>query len=258
MKIALYSADMSWENIVKNLSSYDLFLQKLKRKDEIPDLIIFPELFTTGFTVSGDIYELSDGASLRWMNEVAGKYNMAIVGSVPLKEGKNIYNRAYFVYPDGKEVYYNKRHLFSYGKENRTYTKGDQRVVFSYHGFNISINICYDLRFPVWSRNIRSEYDIMINIANWPSTRSSVLEPLCKARAIENQSFFAFVNRSGSDVLSSYNGEHYLIDYLGNNISGKAFDDSSTLYEINKEGLLRYRDKFRAWEDADHFDLLMD
>jgi predicted amidohydrolase len=98
----------------------------------------------------------------------------------------------------------------------------------------------------------------MINIANWPSTRSSVLEPLCKARAIENQSFFAFVNRSGSDPLSSYNGEHYLIDYHGNIMRGYGLGNNYTLYEIEKEGLLSYRDKFRAWEDADSFELFMD
>lgn len=258
MKIALHSADILWEDIRGNLSAYDSFILELERKGDIPDLLIFPELFSTGFTVSGDIFEYLDGASLRWMKRVAEKYNMAIVASVPLAEGGNIYNRAYFVNPDGKEVYYNKRHLFSYGNENKTYTKGDKKVVLSYLGFNISINICYDLRFPVWSRNIGSKYDIMINIANWPSSRSSVLEPLCKARAIENQSFFAFVNRSGSDVCSSYNGEHYLIDYLGNKVSGKSFDEYTTIYEIIKEGLLKYRDKFRAWEDADSFELLMD
>jgi predicted amidohydrolase len=153
----------------------------------------------------------------------------------------------------GEQLYYDKRHLFAYGGEDLLYTPGNRTLIVPFRGFNIAIQICYDLRFPVWSRNRNLSYDIMINIANWPSGRVRVTEPLSRARAIENQSYFAFVNRSGSDPENSYDGNRNLYDYMGDAVVPDVDGDHFSVYRLEHNSLNSFREKFPAWRDADNF-----
>jgi Predicted amidohydrolase len=217
-----------------------------------PDIIVLPELFAVGFSMNPSIAEKADGETSRWLKLMAERYNCAILASVPILEGGLIYNRALFTTSSSTE-YYDKRHLFSYGKEPTVFTQGIRRTVVTYKEFNILIQICYDLRFPVWSRAKKLDYDIIINIANWPASRARVVEPMCRSRAIENQSYFLFVNRGGSDEESSYDGERYAFDFMGDSLTPVVNGDSYSIFEINSDKLREFRDKFRAWEDADEF-----
>ena len=217
-----------------------------------PDIIVLPEFFATGFSMNSAMAERADGETSRWLGSMAERYNCAILASVPIIEGGVIYNRALFITSCTTE-YYDKRHLFSYGKEPTVFTQGIRRPIVNYKGFNILMQTCYDLRFPVWSRNRNLEYDLIINIANWPASRSRVVEPMCRSRAIENQSYHLFVNRSGNDEENNYNGEIYAFDYMGDPLIPIFNGDNYSLFEINSDRLKEFRNKFRAWEDADEF-----
>lgn len=257
MKIALISPDIIWENEIENINNYNLLVKSIITDYSNIDLIVFPEFFATGFSVHNDICETQDNSSsLKWLFKASNENNVAILASIPIKEGDNRYNRAFFVKPDGSYQYYNKRHLFSYGGENKLFTPGIQHTIVEYKGFKMGLNICYDLRFPVWSRNIQLEYDLLINVANWPSSRASVIEPLARARAIENISYFAFVNRSGNDTESSYNGERFMFDYMGRGVNPINDGMFFSVFNLCLDSLNEYRSKFKAWQDADKFKII--
>jgi len=251
--IALLSLDIIWESPDKNMRECEKLIAHIFcTTSNAPDIIVLPELFATGFSMNASIAEKADGETSRWLKLMAERYNCAMLASVPILEGGVIYNRALFVTSSSTE-YYDKRHLFSYGKEPTVFTQGIRRTVATYKEFNILIQICYDLRFPVWSRAKNLDYDIIINVANWPASRARVVEPMCRSRAIENQSYYLFVNRCGNDEESSYDGEKYAFDFMGDSLIPVVNGDSYSIFEINSDKLREFRDKFRAWEDTDDF-----
>lgn len=264
MILTLCSSDIIWEDKTGNFKKLDTLLANLDYKS---DLIVFPEMFVTGFTMNTSLAEDGSGVSLQWMRKAAAACNAAVVASFPFKEKDSggvmrIYNRAFFVFPSGEYACYDKRHLFRMGKETLCYTPGQNRVVVEYKGVRFSLNICYDLRFPVWSRNVQLDYDVLLNVANFPLSRQGVIEPLVKARAIENLAYVAFVNRTGRDPEGEYASGSLFVDYKGNNCGEEIelpVDNESFRIikgEIDLPKLKEFREKFPAWMDADDFTLL--
>lgn len=250
MKIVLLQTDIKWQSPEYNRTH----IREIIDTQPSADLIILPEMFTTGFCTSPKgIAEKANSESLRWMIKTAEEKNTAIAGSIATEDNGYYYNRFYFVKPDGNFTTYNKRHLFSYAGENNEYTKGNERVTVEYLGFRILLQICYDLRFPVFSRN-RNDYDMIIYVANWPIPRIDAWNTLLRARAIENVCYVAGVNRAGNDPYCQYNGGTVLLDYFGKNIAQTEFGrEDSTSGTINKQSLIDFRSKFPALNDADQF-----
>jgi predicted amidohydrolase len=259
MKIVLCQTPIIWESPIENLAYCSQVLNDIfKNKNSGIDVIVFPEFFTYGFTMNPNIAENPDGMSTTWLRNKSKEFCVAITATVPIKEGDKLFNRAFFVTPDGDEYIYNKRHLFSYGGEDVVFSGGTSQCIFNYKGWNILLQICYDIRFPVWSRNKDLLYDLIINMANWPSTRENVVEPLTKARAIENLCYYAFNNRIGCDLTNNYNRIGFVSDYKGDvldSVLGSNEFNYKT-YELNIDSLKLFREKFKVWKDADKFNLI--
>lgn len=221
------------------------------------DLYVLPEMFSTGFCTSPEgVAEPEPCDSLKWMKDNAEMFSAAIAGSVAVEENGRFFNRFYFVTPDGNAVYYDKRHLFTYGGEHLKFTAGNERKIVEYKGVRILLQVCYDLRFPVWSRN-RGDYDLALYVASWPETRADAWRQLLKARAIENQCFVAGVNRIGTDPSNSYCGGTMLIDPFGKVVAECADGvESVAVAEISMEELAAFRLKFPVLDDADDFELV--
>lgn len=221
------------------------------------DLYVLPEMFSTGFCTSPEgVAEPEPCDSLKWMKDSAEMFSAAIAGSVAVEENGRFFNRFYFVTPDGNAVHYDKRHLFTYGGEHLKFTSGKERKIVEYKGVRILLQVCYDLRFPVWSRN-RGDYDMALYVASWPETRTDAWRQLLKARAIENQCFVAGVNRIGTDPSNSYCGGTMLIDPYGKVIAECADGmESVAVAEISMEELAAFRQKFPVLDDADDFELV--
>lgn len=254
MKTTLLQRDICWANPEVNRQRLE------QRLAELPpaDLYIFPEMFSTGFCTDpeGVAEENVGEGTLGWMQRIAQARGCALAGSVSIKEGGKFYNRFYFVYPDGKYCSYDKRHLFTYGGEHKTFTVGKERVIVTYQGVRILLQICYDLRFPVWSRN-RKDYDMAIYVASWPTPRVEVWSALLRARAIENQCFVAGVNRVGEDPACQYSGGTALIDPYGHTLGAcKDGEEGEVTAEIDLEELNRFRQKFPVLDDADAFEIM--
>ena len=251
MKIALLQTDIVWENKSANLQRCSEMIAALPNDVH---LIVLPEMFTTGFSMKPDeLAEREDGQTLQWLRDKATKSEKAIIGSVIIEENKKYFNRLYFVFPDGSYQTYDKRHLFSMGGENLCFTSGNQRLIVEYEGWRICPLICYDLRFPIWSRNLNNVYDLLIYVANWPSARISVWNTLLAARAIENQSYVLGANRCGVDGLGvSHNGQSQAINFKGEQIICSENDKEDTIItELSLNELHTFREKFPAWKDAD-------
>jgi predicted amidohydrolase len=242
-----------WEDRDKNLGYYGELLARIKGKT---DMAVLPETFSTGFSMNVEkLADTMDGKTVPTIKGWAKKHKLAIVGSFIAKEGGNYHNRAFFITPEGEESYYDKRHLFRMGEEEKHFTPGTKQTIVSYKGWNICIQVCYDLRFPVWSRNTNNAYDLLIYVANWPEVRKTVWHSLLPARAIENIAYVCGVNRTGVD------GKGFI--YHGNSMlytpKGKKLADAGKREEIirtctlSKEELIDLRTKFPAWEDADTF-----
>lgn len=247
MKTVILQNDILWADPAGNIRKADAAISS----SPDADLYILPEMFSTGFCTSPEGIAESDGATLEWMKKKAAQCGAAIAGSVAIKEDGNFFNRFYFVKPDGDVVSYDKKHLFTYGKEHETFTAGDRRVIVEYLGVRILLEICYDLRFPVWSRN-RGDYDMIIYVASWPSSRISAWNSLLVARAVENQCYVAGVNRVGTDPSDSYSGGSVIVDPYGNVIA-RCQDgiESYSEAEIDMELLEAFRRKFPVLNDAD-------
>ena len=261
MRVIACSLDIAWEDKQQNFRKIESILDQM----ETPaDLFVLPEMFSTGFTMNLSLAEDAAGETLRWMIATAAKYNTAIMGSFPYTQnGREVFNRAYFVLPDGTWSHYDKRHLFRMGDENNHYTRGDEKCIVEYKGIKFSLNICYDIRFPVWSRNKGNKYDVLINIANFPEVRIGAIEPLVKARAIENMSYAIFVNRDGKDPNCIYCPSSQVYDFKGNTISNESFVTDCQgcrtqilSFDIDKGAQDDFRDKFPAWMDADIFNII--
>lgn len=250
INLFLIQTDLDWENPDANRKHFEELILGL----DAPGLVILPEMFTTGFSMrSRQLAEDMSGETLGWMKRLSQKTGLAICGSIIISESGNYYNRLLFVTPD--DVFtYDKRHLFSIAGEDASFTSGNQRLVVQWQGWRIMPLVCYDLRFPVWSRN-RNDYDMLIYVANWPASRRSVWDALLKARAIENQAVVIGVNRIGCDGEKiCYNGGTCLINERGETLVS-AVDNATVVlkHTLNLQDLSDFRQKFSAWKDADEF-----
>lgn len=252
LKIACIQSDIVWENPKVNIENYSSLIDTLPKDI---DLVILPEMFSTGFSMNpSQCFETMDGASVTWMKQLASEKNIAIMGSLVIKEESRFYNRFIFVHPDGKLEFYDKRHLFTLVGENKIYTAGSRKTIINYLGWKICLMICYDLRFPVWSRN-DIEYDLLVYVANWPEKRISAWDTLLKARAIENMCYTIGVNRVGVDANKyNYVGHTQVIDSLGNIIANSDLDNETIVETtLDKSALNTIRDKFLFLKDKDSF-----
>ena len=220
------------------------------------DLIVLPEMFSTGFTMHPkSVAETMQGETVAWLQHLAKAKNCAITGSLVIEEQGNYYNRLVFVFPDGKIQQYDKRHLFSLAGEDKEYTSGTEKLIVNYKGWNICPMICYDLRFPVFARNT-DNYDVLIFVANWPNARANAWNALLKARAIENMSYTVGVNRIGTDENNkSYLGDSQIVDCMGNYALEPQQSDEVFIVELDKKSQDRDRKKFGFLNDADEFEL---
>ncbi len=253
LTIALVQSHLLWENPIANRS---MFEEKIARLSTKVDVIVLPEMFTTGFTMAPHHMANDEGPkTLAWMQEIAKKNGSAICGSVVFFENGNHYNRLFFVHPEGTYETYDKKHTFTLAGEHEVYTAGREKLVFKYKGFKICPLICYDLRFPVWARNIE-DYDVLLYVANWPKPRIHAWDTLLAARAIENMSYCIGVNRIGLDATGhEYVGHSAAYDVLGNPMI-KLFEEEIGTVVLFKDEILAKRAKLRFLEDRDHFNLI--
>ena len=252
LNIALIQSDLVWENPKQNR---DNFTKKIENINEDVDIVILPEMFTTGFTMNAEqVAETMQGETVSWMRDLASKKDVAIMGSIVISEDNNFYNRLLFVAPSGHITFYDKRHTFTLVGEDKTYTAGSKKVIIEYKGWKISPLICYDLRFPVWARNTE-DYDILIYVANWPKPRVSAWDALLKARAIENMCYCIGVNRVGIDgVNSEYSGHSAVYDVLGNAITSfEPHKEQTQIVSLEKRHIEAYRNKLKFLNDKDSF-----
>jgi omega-amidase len=252
MKISVVQPSIAWENKNLNLNNLRDLIPPLFHKT---DIVVLPEMFSTGFSMNP--YRLSEepgGETFTWMKRLAEDGDFGLCGSYIAEEHGLFYNRWVFVTPHKDYWSYDKRHLFSYAGEDKIFTAGKNRLVFTFRGIRILPNVCYDLRFPVWSRN-RNDYDLLINSANWPESRSDAWVTLLKARALENQCYVAAANVSGTDGNGIfYRGDSMIINPKGTIISSASSGtDLSVTGEISLSELEDFRKKFPALNDADNF-----
>lgn len=251
MKLALIQSSLSWENPKANR---DHLGEKINAISENIDLIVLPEMFSTGFTMNPEtVFETMEGETILWLQSLAKAKNTAITGSLVIKENNNFYNRLVFVFPSEEIQFYDKRHLFTLTYEDEFYTAGVEKLIVEYKGWKICPLICYDLRFPVFSRNTEN-YDLLIYVANWPKTRINAWDALLKARAIENMSYTIGVNRIGEDDNGfQYNGHSQVVDFLGDYLLEPVETKGVFIVELNKAELLLARKKFNFLNDQDSF-----
>ena len=254
MKISIIQSDIIWEDKFSNFEKLEKLITPLFNQT---DIIVLPEMFNTGFSMNPEkLSEPPQGETSEWMRDLALKGNFGLCGSYMVKENLNFFNRWVFITPEKESWKYDKRHLFRVGGEDKIFSPGRNRLIFNFRGVRISSNICYDLRFPVWSRN-RNEYDLLINSANWPEDRKEVWNVLLKARAIENQCFVVGANRIGTDGNGiNYCGDSVIIDPHGKIISTfHPNEEKSITGEISLTELSDFRKKFPVLGDADGFSI---
>lgn len=253
LKVVGIQSDLIWENPEPNRQQFE---EKINILGNDSDLIVLPEMFTTGFSMNADyMAEGWEGPTLSWMKNLAEKHEVALIGSIIFKEKNQFFNRLFFVQPNGETFHYDKRHTFTLAGEHKVYTSGETQLMVEYKGWKICPFICYDLRFPVWSRNV-TDYDVLIYIASWPIMRIRAWDTLLKARAIENMSYVIGVNRVGKDANEYvYSGHSAIINHFGEPLSElpdsvegtiKAPLTLSSLRETRKKlGFLNDKDRFK-------------
>ena len=251
MKTALIQTSLFWEKPNENRTYLD---KKINSISQYVDLIVLPEMFTSGFTMHPqNVAETMQGETISWLKETAKIKNCAITGSLVIQENGNYYNRLVFVFPSGEIQHYDKRHLFTLAGEDKVYTSGKEKLIVDYKGFKICPLICYDLRFPVFSRNVE-DYDVLIYVANWPKPRVNAWDILLKARAVENMSYAIGVNRVGIDENNlEYVGHSQAVDFLGNHIQEPQETEGIFIVEFDKEKLIETRSKLAFLNDRDNF-----
>jgi predicted amidohydrolase len=261
--ITIIQSDLVWENQSENLIRFQEKIDKIK---EITDVIVLPEMFTTGFAVDRtQLAEEEEGEGLNWMKQMAKKKNAAVVGSIAVKIKEHLLNRLYWVNPDGNFYSYDKRHLFRMAGENNFFNAGSNKLIVEYKGWKFCPLICYDLRFPVWSRNTwktesenyQADYDVLLYVANWPEVRSYPWKQLLIARAIENQSYVVGVNRVGKDGNQiSHSGDSAVINPRGEIISTLLpHEEKSETVLLTRSYLTDFQKVFPVGLDADKFNL---
>ena len=266
LNIAVCQCGVVWEAPQENLPRLQSFIGGYLEQcgyNDRPDLIVLPEFFATGFTSNVQLAEAEeDGPTLRWMQALASFSGAAVTGSVPTAADGKVLNRMYFAAPDGRTEFYDKRHLFRMSGENEVFAPGSTRKTVEYLGWRIGLNVCYDLRFPVWSRRTPSnDYDLLLNVASWPASRMAAASILAHARAVENQCWMVFCNRVGESPENSYCGGSLIVDYKGRSVGSLLFDGATgqdggfLRAALDIRELRRFREKFPAWMDADNFEL---
>jgi predicted amidohydrolase len=253
MKVALIQSSLFWENPIANRNYFE---EKINAITEKVDLIVLPEMFTTGFSMNPkNLAETMQGETISWLQSLAKAKNSAITGSLVIKENNNFYNRLVFVFPSGEIQFYDKRHLFTLAGEDKVYTSGEEKLIVDYLGWKIFPLVCYDLRFPVFARNV-DDYDLLIYVANWPKPRINAWDILLKARSVENMCYTIGVNRIGFDASKfEHVGHSQAIDFLGNYILEPQETEDVFIVELNQEKLLETRKKLGFLNDRDAFEL---
>ena len=253
MKIALLQSSLFWENPKANRNHFE---EKINALAEKVDLIVLPEMFSTGFTMNPEaVFETMEGETIQWMQSLAKAKNSAITGSLVVKENENFHNRLLFVFPSGEMQIYDKRHLFTLAGEDKVYTSGNQKLIVEYLGWKICPLICYDLRFPVFARNVEN-YDVLIYVANWPKSRIQAWDILLKARSVENLCYTIGVNRVGLDNNNlEYDGHSQTVDFMGNYVLEPQENEGVFIVELNKQKLVETRKKLGFLNDRDSFEL---
>lgn len=254
MKIALIQSDLVWENPIANRVHFE---EKINGINESVGLIVLPEMFSTGFTMNPEaVAETMQGETVLWMQSLAKAKNVAITGSLVIEESGKFYNRMLFVFPSGEIQFYDKRHLFTLAGEDRVYTAGNQKLIVDYLGWKICLMVCYDLRFPVFSRNVEN-YDLLLYVASWPEKRVNAWDALLKARSIENMAYTIGVNRIGLDNNAHhYSGHSQLLDCLGDYVVAPTEEENVFVAELDQQKMLDTRQKLGFLNDSDAFQLL--
>ncbi|MDM8529624.1 amidohydrolase [Anaerolineales bacterium HSG25] len=254
LTLTIVQSHLHWHNPSKNRAMFEQILTGLNQPT---DLVILPEMFSTGFTMQPETCaEPMSGSTVAWMRDMAAQHNIVLTGSLVIEADGQHFNRLIWMPPDGQFVSYDKRHLFRMANEHDHYQDGQSRLITELKGWRICPLICYDLRFPVWSRNHPQVYDLLIYVANWPAKRRSAWQALLKARAIENLAYVVGVNRVGEDGNGiAYNGDSVALTYLGEEIVSGAYQPLLTNVTLNYEVLTQYRASFPAYLDADSFEI---
>ena len=251
MKVAICQYDMSWEDAASNLRTVERLVERADA-----DLVVLPEMFSTGFKLHASVVaEPMSGPTIAAMREWSRRYGKAIVGSVVIVDDEGRFrNRQFFVKPSGEMTWYDKRHLFRPGGEGRDYTAGTERLGVECGGVPFPLQVCYDLRFPVWSRN-RGDYDAIIYSASWAADRREAWRLLLRARAVENQAFVLGVNRVGDDPSAHYAGDSAIVDFRGRTLCEAGDEEALLVCELDLQAMNRFRDAFPALQDADDFEI---
>ncbi len=254
--LGLLQADLHWENPEANRIVFEKKIAQLVSTHNAIDLIVLPEMFTTGFSMNADeLAESENGKTVKWMQQIAKKYAIAITGSIIIKDGNAFYNRLFFVYPNTTFKTYDKRHTFTLAGEDKVYKKGNNRLIITYKGWKICPLICYDLRFPVWARNTQN-YDVLLYVANWPHRRIAAWDALLKARAIENMCYSVGVNRVGKDANDIlYTGHSAVFNVLGESLFFSKKEETG-IVTLAKNHLYELREKLGFLNDRDRFEIL--
>ena len=253
MKIAIIQSDLYWEDASKNRKNFE---SKINQVDSEVNLVVLPEMFSTGFTMNAaEVAETMQGETISWLQSLAKQKNFAITGSLIIVDNEKYYNRMLFVFPSGEIQHYDKRHLFSLAGEDKFYTNGNKKVIVEYLDWKICLQVCYDLRFPVFARNVEN-YDLLLYVANWPKVRTNAWDSLLKARAIENLSYVVGVNRVGLDANNyEHIGHSQAIDFLGNFILEPQESEAVFIVELDKNIMLETREKLDFLSDKDIFEI---
>jgi len=259
LSITTIQTNLIWEDKAANLYALE---QKINSIQDPTEIVVLPEMFSTGFSMQPSLFaETMEGETLNWMKKVSTQNKIILTGSIIIEEDGKYYNRLIWMLPNGEYGYYDKRHLFAFGQEDKFYNAGNKRLIAQVKGFKINLQVCYDLRFPVWARQQNKsggmEYDVLIYIANWPEKRSHAWKTLLCARAIENQCYVVGVNRVGTDGNNIYHsGNSLVIDPLGQVLYHMPDDEDVNTVTISKDYLNEVREKFPFWKDGDGFSLV--
>jgi omega-amidase len=259
LTITTIQSNLFWED---NQANMQMLQQKIDSITDKTEIVILPEMFTTGFSMQPELFaETMDGETVEWMKMVSNKNGIVLTGSVMIEEDGKYFNRLIWILPNGQLGYYDKRHLFAYGEEDKHYSSGNKRLIASVKGWKINLQVCYDLRFPVWARQQPKdgapEYDVLIYVANWPERRSHAWKTLLCARAIENQCYVIGVNRVGDDAKNiHYSGNSLVIDPMGQVLYHMADEEDINTITLSKEKLEEVRTRFPFLNDADDFSIL--
>ena len=264
LTFTIIQTTLHWEQKAQNLEMLEEKINSINQKTEI---VILPEMFSTGFSMKPEQFaEGMDGETVAWMKRISSEKKIILTGSMMVAENGKFYNRLIWMLPNGQMGLYDKKHLFGYANEDKHYTSGNKRLIASVKGWKINLMICYDLRFPVWSRQSPKsseekalEYDVLIYVANWPEKRSHMWKTLLQARAIENQCFCIGVNRVGDDGNGiSHTGDSVMANPLGEVLYQKSIDEEIHTITLQKEELDKIRERMPFWKDADRFKILQD